>query len=168
MMVKSFSLWSHSEKFPFQNLEVVLPLPVMVPAAPQDLCTSAQPNRKQFSVTRTVGSIWSVNHGNTIKQIPSCCANCYLSSPKIPWILGSPKVHYCIQNCPPPVQILSQIISLHILTLRFFKMCFGIGLPFILHSPKWSVFLRFSNQNFVCIFYFHQICYMSHHLILLV
>jgi len=73
------------------NVWSVLPLPIMVSAAPQNLSTSTRHNRKQFSASRTDGATWRMDHANTIEQSPSWYATCYLSSQKIPWILGNPR-----------------------------------------------------------------------------
>ena len=67
----------------------VLPLPIMVSAAPHNLCTSTQRDRKLFSASRTDGATWSMDHADAKEQGPSWYANCYLSSQKISWILGN-------------------------------------------------------------------------------
>jgi hypothetical protein len=71
------------------------------------------------------------NTGNS----PSWEANSHLPSQKIPHLLWNPKVHYCVQNSPPLVHILSQINPVHILTTYFFKIRSNIILP---STPKSS------------------------------
>jgi len=48
----------------------VLPLPIMVSAASQNLRTSTQRNWKQFSASRTDGATWSMDHANAKEQSP--------------------------------------------------------------------------------------------------
>jgi hypothetical protein len=60
-------------------------------------------------------------------------------------ILCNPEVHYRSHNSPPTVPILIQINPTHSL-----KIHFNIVLPFTPVCSKWSLFLRFPNQDTVC------------------
>jgi len=48
-------------------------------------------------------------------------ANRFSASSKIPRILWNPKVHYRINNSPPPVRILRQLDQVHVSTSHFLK-----------------------------------------------
>jgi len=48
---------------------------------------------------------------------------------KFPAFYGTPKVHYRIQKCPPPVPILSQIKLVHALAFNFLKIYFSEEYP---------------------------------------
>jgi hypothetical protein len=48
---------------------------------------------------------------HSMEQSPSWEANRFVASQQIPRVLLNPKVQYRIQNCPPPVSILSQTNS---------------------------------------------------------
>ena len=56
-------------------------------------------------------------------------SNRFTASQEIPHILWNPKVHYCIQKCPPPVPILTQLDLVHTPTSRFLKIYLNIILP---------------------------------------
>jgi len=46
---------------------------------------------------------------------------------------------------------------IHIPTLYFFKIHFNTILPFTPRSPKWSLFVRFSNENFIRVSFSHML-----------
>jgi len=83
------------------------------------------------------------------------------ASQEIPRILWNQNVHYCIQKCPPPASILSQLDPVHTPTSHFLKIHFNIILPPTPGSPKWSHSLTFSHQNPVYASPLHHTRYMS-------
>ena len=80
-------------------------------------------------------------------------ANRFSASQKIPHILWNPTVHHRFHKCPPPVPVLSQIDSVHALSLN-------IVLPSPSWSSKWSLSLRFPHQNPIYAPPVPHICYM--------
>ena len=82
-----------------------------------------------------------------MEQSPSCEANRFSTSQEIPRILGSPKVHYHIHKCSPPVPNLSQLDPVHTPTSYCLKIHLNIILPSTPGFPNWSLSLRFPQQN---------------------
>ena len=93
-------------------------------------------------------------------QSSSWEANRFSASQEIPHILLNPNVHYCIQNSPPPVPILSQINPFHAPLSHFFKIHFNIIFPTMPGSSKWALSLKFPHQNPVCTSPLPHLCYM--------
>jgi hypothetical protein len=61
----------------------------------------------------------------------------------------TPKVHYCIQNCPPLVPILRLLDPIHTPTFQFLKIHLNIILPSTPSYPKRSLSLSFRYQNHI-------------------
>jgi len=102
----------------------------------------------------------------SMEQSPSWEADRFSASQEIPRISLNPKVHYHIYKCPPPVPIPNQIDPVHALTSHFLNIYVNIILPSTPESSKWSLSLRFLQQNPVYNSSFPQTYYMlqsEHH-----
>jgi len=106
-------------------------------------------NIKLLDVQLSLAFLHFLANTQPMEQSPSWEDNWFSAGQEPPRILGNPKVHYCIQNNPPPVPILSQINSVHAHPTYFLKIHFNITLPPTLGSSKWSISLRFPHQNHV-------------------
>jgi hypothetical protein len=94
------------------------------------------------------------------EQSPSSEANRFAASKEISPMLCNPKVHYRIQKCPQPVSILSQLNLVQISTSHFLKIRLNIILPSTPGPSKWSLSLRFFDQNPVQTSFLHLTRYM--------
>jgi len=79
---------------------------------------------------------------------------------KFPAFHRTPKVHYRIHKCPPPVLILSQIKPVHTPTSQFLKIHLTIFLLNTTGCSKWSLSLTFLDQNPVYTSPLLNTCYM--------
>ena len=84
-----------------------------------------------------------------MEQIPSWEDN--RTSVKKPRILWNPEVHYRILRHPANVLVLSQIKPVYTSPFHLLKVHFIIIVPSTLRSSKWSLSIRSSHQNLVCI-----------------
>ena len=98
---------------------------------------------------------------HSMQHSPSCEANQFSASQKIPRILRNSQVHSGIHKCLTPVPILNQLDPVHIPKSHFLKIHLNITLPSMPGSPKWSLSLWFSNQNPVYASPLPDMCYMS-------
>ena len=89
-------------------------------------------------------------HTISREQSPSWEAKGSSDTQEIPYILCNRKVHHRIQNSPPTVLILSQIIPVHAPS-KLLEIHFNIILPPKRGYFRWSPSLMFPHQNSMCI-----------------
>ena len=94
------------------------------------------------------------------EQSPSREVNRFSASQEISRILWTPKLHYGIHKCPPPVPVLSQLDPVHTSTSHFLKIHFNNILPSTPGSPNWCLSRRFPHQNLVHTSHFLHTCHM--------
>jgi len=87
-------------------------------------------------------------------------ANSHSASHEILRLLYNPKVHYRVRKRSSPVLILSQMHPVHNFPSYVPKIHSNIILPSMAMSSEWSLTLRFSDQNCVCISHLFHACYM--------
>jgi len=109
---------------------------------------------------------WWRNHELTIPmaQNVSWEANSISACQEISCLLWNPKVHYRVHNISIPVQ--SQMHPVHTFSPYFPNIHSNIIFPSAPRSNAWSLPLRITDKNFVCIHLSHA-CYMhrpSHYL----
>ena len=80
-------------------------------------------------------------------QIPSWEANWFAASQEIPRISRNPKVHYRTHKRPPAFSILAHPNPVHIPTSHLLEIHTNIIHPSTPRSPKWSLSLRFPQQD---------------------
>jgi len=101
-------------------------------------------------------SVWCAEL-SLIVHGPSWEANSHSASQEIPCLLWNPKIHCHVHRSTSLVRI-SQMNPVRAFPPHFPKILSNIILPSNPRSSKWSLPLRFSNQNFVRIFHFSLAC----------
>ena len=96
---------------------------------------------------------------NSMKQSPSRESDSFLAIQKIRCVYPKLKVHYRIHKRPPPVPILSQIITV-LGPFSFFKFPFHLLLPHMPRSSKFSLSHKFPQHNIIGIHHLPHTCYM--------
>jgi hypothetical protein len=96
-----------------------------------------------------------------MEQSPSWEADSHSVSQEIPRLLWNPKVRYRVHKTPPLVPILNQMHSVHNFSPYFPMIHSNIILPSMSRSSEWSLYFRFSIQNFVIIYNIYSVCYIS-------
>ena len=129
----SVSLWE--QKYRYNNVTLVTRLN----ETKSQICVNRSANvlrKHPLNNCCHVTTILTYVDNYSIQQSPSWKANRFSTSQEIPRILWSPKIHYPIHKCPPPVPILSQLDPVYTPTSNFLKYNLNIILPSTPGSPK--------------------------------
>jgi hypothetical protein len=99
---------------------------------------------------------------NSVEQSPSWEGNSHSACQDTASLLWNPKVRYHIHKIPPLILNLGQMNPIHTFPSCFSKIYFNIILQSKPRSSKWSLPLKSSNQNSVCISHLPSAHYMPY------
>ena len=87
-------------------------------------------------------------------------ANRLSASQKIVRTFWNPNIHYRIYKCAPSVPVLSQINPVHVPGLISWRSSLILSPHLTPRSSKWSLPLRFPDENSICTSLLPHTCYL--------
>jgi hypothetical protein len=114
--------------------------------------------------TSVVGSSQPRQLTNSMEQSPSEAKSRSASQEPIR-VLCNPKVHYRLHKSPPLICIRCHLNLVYTFILNL-HIHFNIILPPTLRSSKYSVSMKFPDQNFASISHFHHVYYVPIYFVL--